>query len=100
MEKIKHDLSTLVDWFRRHQLSLNVQKTNYILFSIHKEEINIDIEGIEIKRVEKTKFLGLIVDDKLRWHDQMDMINNKVAKAIEILLAGGNKLNFEAKRTL
>lgn len=57
MKKIKHDLSTLVDWFRSNQLSLNVKKTNYILFSRHKEEINIDIESIEIKRVEKTKFL-------------------------------------------
>ena len=99
-KNIKHDLSTLVEWFRSNQLSLNVKKTNYMLFSRHKEEINIDIEGIEIKRVDKTKFLGLILDDKLRWQDQMDVINNKVAKAIGILHAGRSKLNFDAKRTL
>ena len=50
--------------------------------------------------MEKTKFLGLILYDKLRWQDQMDVINNKVAKAIGILHAGRSKLNFDAKRTL
>ena len=87
-KKIKHDLSTLVEWFRSNQLSLNVKKTNYMLFSRHKEKNNIDKEDIEIKQVEKTKFLGLILDDKLRWQDQMDVINNKVAKAIGILHGG------------
>ena len=43
MKKIEHDLSTLVDWFRSIQLSLNVKKTSYMLFSTH-QEINIDIE--------------------------------------------------------
>ena len=58
------ELSKLSDWFKVNKLSLNVKKTNYILFGRKRltlsETNNICIDGQRIERVERTKFLGVL----------------------------------------
>ena len=67
---IENDLSVVIDWFRANSLTLNVQKTNLLLFSPKngkqpKFEINIDY--VIVKPVKETKFLGVILDNELNW---------------------------------
>ena len=68
-EKINSDLITLDDWFRENKLSLNTSKTNYIHFGnramLNNGDIHITIGNNKIERVESTKFLGLVIDNKL-----------------------------------
>ena len=60
------DLEKLTEWFRSNKLSLNISKTNYILFTLAiKNAFNGDKHEIilttqKIKRVKKTKFWGII----------------------------------------
>ena len=65
------ELSKLSDWFKVNKLSLNVKKTNYILFGRKRltlsETNKICIDGQQIERVEYTKFLGVFIDEKLNW---------------------------------
>ena len=60
------------DWFKANRLSLNLKKTNYMLFgnkhlvtSYNGFSINMDTNALE--GVYSTKFLGVIVDTKLNW---------------------------------
>ena len=84
---VNRELSKLSDWFASNRLSLNIKKTNYILFGNKRLPANIDINinGITIDRVEHTKFLGVIIDDKLTWTPHINYIASKIAKGIGII---------------
>ena len=36
--KINHDLYTVADWFRANKLTLNISKTNYVIFTKSAQE--------------------------------------------------------------
>ena len=83
------ELSKLCVWFQANKLSLNTNKTNYILFS-HKNmktdpNISLCMQGIKIERVESTKFLGVVIDEKLTWKKHIDYIKLKIAKALGVM---------------
>ena len=52
-----------------NKLSLNIKKTNYMIFSNTIDHISgpIQINGIELECVQSTKFIGIHVDRKLIW---------------------------------
>ena len=83
---LSNELKKLDIWFRVNKLSLNVSKTNFIVFSNLKcGDCNIEINGSEIERVYSTKFLGIYIDSKLSWENQIKQVQNKVAKSISIM---------------
>ena len=49
------------------------------------EEINISIDDRTIKRVDRTKSLGLTIDAQLSWSKHVDEISKKVSSAIGAL---------------
>ena len=67
--KVNDELSKLSLWFRVNRLSLNVKKTNFILFRTNNkrmtENVTIHIDGVDISRVTTTKFLGVIINETL-----------------------------------
>ena len=69
--KMTEDLAKLSDWFRANKLSLNISKTNYILFSNTDHQIpslpKLKLANQVIQKTTSLKFLGLIIDDKFKW---------------------------------
>jgi len=103
--EISLELNKLQVWFNVNKLSLNVQKTNYILFGrTHtneaNEEIKIFINGKEIDRVKSTKFLGVIIDSKLNWYDQISRVSDKLSKSLAIMYKARTLLNKNALITI
>ena len=49
------------------------------------DEVNIRIDDEIIKRVDRTKSLGLTIDDRLSWSNHVDEICRKVSSAIGAL---------------
>ena len=60
-----HDMIILSDWFNANQLSLNILKTNLMLYWQKGKTMEVKIDGITIPQVHHTRFLGVILDDKL-----------------------------------
>ena len=61
------ELIKLINWMYVNKLSVNVLKTNYMIFSLRKNIIpiqNVYINNIVINYVTSTKFLGIIIDNK------------------------------------
>ena len=89
------ELNLLVDWLRANKLSLNVKKTQ--VFSPKRKSlpfnVNIQIEGQEIQQVDKTKFLGVLIDNCLSWKHHIHYIRNKIAKSIGIIFKAKHILN-------
>ena len=73
------ELNKIVDWLDCNKRSLIVSKTHFILFrpqGMRKPLIceNLEIRGECIQQDRKTKFLGVIVDEKLTWVDHIQYI--------------------------
>ena len=49
------------------------------------ENIIVSINCCNISRVENTKFLGVIIDEKLNWKEHIMRVKNKLNKSISIM---------------
>ena len=67
-DELNTELSKISTWLKTNKMSLNIGKTHFMLFTNKKRkdhDINIMIDGTKIEEVKKTKFLGVIIDNKL-----------------------------------
>ena len=101
-EQVSVELSKLNNWFNVNKLSLNVSKTNFIVFCGKKEikDINIKINNENIERVYSTKFLGVIIDSKLTWKDHIHKLKTRLSKCISILYKCNSVIEISTLRTL
>ena len=82
------ELKKLDAWFKVNKLSLNVSKTNYMVFGKTKgvsDNCHININDVELEQVSSTKFLGIYIDNKLNWHKHILHVENKIAKSVSIM---------------
>ena len=66
-----------------NKLSVNLKKTNYMLILSAKKTVNININNIERKSF--VKYLRIYIDEHLNWEPQIQHVNNKLAKNIDVL---------------
>jgi hypothetical protein len=69
-EMLQQELNKMMNWFRMNKLKVNPSKTCFILFRTKQSNnpvINLTVNGVPIKRVESTKFLGIHIDENLNW---------------------------------
>jgi hypothetical protein len=84
---VTNELSNLNQWFTVNKLSLNVNKTNFMVFSKKNtaEDYTVSINNTNIERVYVTKFLGVNIDAQLNWADHINMVKSKIAKNLSIM---------------
>ena len=74
------ELCHVIDWLNK--LTLNVEKSNLVLFRKTKktsETLNIKIKGEQIQEKEYTKYLGILIDNKLSWNHHIKHANLKIS---------------------
>ena len=99
------NLVCILDWCNANKLSLNINKTNYILYSPHNNNDLITVpdlvvNNVKVERVECTKFLGLYIDQKLNWENQIHNICNKLSQNIYFFNAIKNFIPDHCKKLL
>ena len=101
-KNVSLELDKLNIWFAVNKLSLNVSKTNFIIFGNrkYKGEVDIKINDISIERVYTTKFLGVLIDHQLNWKEHIDYICNKVSRNIAVIFKASNVLNTKSLHSL
>lgn len=111
----ENELKELYNWLNYSLLSLNVKKTKYIAFSvsevdrpinknlrIHHEKC-LDHNNCQceiIKNVENIKYLGVIVDNHLRWNEHAYYINKKIRNLLYRFYQLREILNAKMIRTI
>jgi len=85
--KMNTVFSIVEGWMCVNKLKLNASKTKYMIIrSIRKEQRgNITLkcsDGMELERVDKIKYLSVIIDDKLQFKDHCDYMLKKIGKKI------------------
>ena len=86
-ERVCEVLATLDSWFAINKLSLNITKTNFMLFGkrLLNTDIVIRIRNVIIERVRVAKFLGVHIDELLNWNCHIKYVKSKLAKSSAIL---------------
>ena len=86
---LNEELEKINTWLKANKLTLNLDKSHYMVFHRGKRKIDFDtpsLNHISLKRVRFTKFLGVIIDDQLKWSNHILYIKNKIAKGFGIIL--------------
>ena len=95
------ELKGVVNWLQANKLTLNVDKSNLVLFikgnQKNSTKIIVKIDKEQIKEKEYIKYLGLLIDNKLSWQHHVKYLNLKVAKGIGII---AKLQHFVSKNTL
>ena len=84
---VNEELKKCDNWIKANKLTLNVKKTHFMIF--HRSRMkpvsaHISLRNENIKQTNSIKFLVIIVDNKLNWHEHIIYIKNKVSRAIGI----------------
>ena len=90
-------------WLTDNLLTLNIQKTNYICFSTYQSfqpepnflirihnclpQDSLTCNCPYIEKVSFTKYLGVIIDQRLSWHPHLELLMCRVRKLIWIFKA-------------
>ena len=102
--KVNQGLQGLSDWFRCNKLTLNLKKTEFVYFGGPKgknpEGLSLLVGGEEIKRVEGARFLGVWVDELLRWTEHVGKVKSKTAQLLGVLGRARAVLGEDSLRVL
>jgi hypothetical protein len=84
------EIRKLSDWFKSNKLSLNLEKTKFIVFKPRQKKYNytfqIIINNEYIEQVKETVFLGVVLDEELSWKSHILYVARKMSKSIGIML--------------
>lgn len=98
------ELAKLSKWFKLNKLSLNISKTNAIIFKSKQKKLSVIpsvfIDKIKVTLVNCCKFLGVVINNSLDWSDHIKLVNRKVSKSIGILRYVKRKLPENILRSL
>ena len=85
--QLSSEMNKLSTWFKTNRLSLNVSKTNCMIFGRpdKPEHHRVYIDNIVIERVNCNKFLGVLIDSKLSWSDHVSYIRPKMSKNLSVM---------------
>ena len=83
-ERINVDLENIHQWLLANKLTLNKDKTEYMIIGSRQRISNlvltdhkIELGESVIKRVHKSKTLGVIIDEHLLWNHQIQKLQKE-----------------------
>ena len=89
IETLIHDeLCKITNWLLANQLSLNVNKTKFMVFYSSTKHVVypiLSINGTVIERVDTFNFLGLHISYDLKWKTHIQTMSQKLSKITGIL---------------
>ena len=96
---VNRELRSVKKWLDANKLSLNIDKTNYIIF--HSSSVSIPSDAVikigkkHIKRLKFVKFLGLLLDEHLSWKYHLSELSKKLARTCGIFFKIRNLLPLD-----
>ena len=101
LTKINRELTSVSTWLKANKLSINVDKSKYMIFHAPQKKVpilQIQIDGKDVERVFEFNFLGLTINENLNWKSHTNKIASKISKNIGILNKLKHFLPIDTKR--
>ena len=83
-------LNKVADWFKANKLTLNVDKTKFMIFGTNRtldkfHDVQLTFNDNIIERVDEFKYLGVKLDSNLSWSAHIDYMCKNVSKRTGII---------------
>ena len=97
---LEQDIMNIMDRLRANKLTLNLSKTECLIFHLSGKSIKIELKlGNEtIHSAETTKFLGMWIDNQLSWKKHITHVVLKIKQNMNLLKVSNKYLTESAKR--
>ena len=86
---LNSELYNLSTWFKANKVSLNLKKTNCMLFKPRQKRyhfpMQICINEQRIEQVKETVFLGVVLDEHQSWKPRISQVARKISKSIGVV---------------
>jgi hypothetical protein len=93
---IQADVNTISAEFENLSLRLNKKKCSYVIFSLcrrpdEERSINISLMNEPLRNLHSYRYLGMIFDSSLSYHEQVNAVTSKAKRGISALSAAIRK---------
>ena len=87
IDVMKTECNKVLEWLIANKLIINLNKTFIMVFTNRKRQgnVSIDMNNHTINEINECKFLGIMLDNKLKWQSHIKHISNKMSKSVAIL---------------
>ena len=97
-------LLNISTWMKANKLSVNIDKTNYIIFQPTQKkstyEIILLLDDRLITQKKQIKFLGVLLDENRSWKPHINYVCKKVSKSIGVIYRARFNLSKSTKLSL
>ena len=104
IENVNDDLIKISNWFNQNKLSINTDKTKFIIFSETERsavpQVNILLNNKTISKTSDIKFLGVIIQSNLKWDKHCAAKAKKIIQAVSAMVRLKNMLPSSALLTI
>ena len=102
-EAVNKELADIAKWLKVNILSLNIKKTQFMVFTRRKViptkiDIKIDVQCITETKI--SKFLVTYIDNNLNWKSHISYIAGKIARGVGIIIKARKYFSSECMITL
>ena len=85
---LNEELIKIDSWMRSNKLSVNIKKTNYVVFKSAQKKASSDLplsfNSQILKEKNSVKFLGVYIDNSLIWKSHINHVCKKMPKSIGV----------------
>ena len=91
-QTLNSELNELKQWLQGNKLSLNVLKTQALIVGSQPKIKKISDKTVDhpqffigdsqVENVDRTKYLGVMIDRSLNWNEHINSLHTKVSRAI------------------
>ena len=89
LAEVSRNLQAVVSWCNSNKLTINVNKTKYMLFKNRRKTLRVSGQVLVgrtiLESVESTSFLGICIDKNLTWKKHIDNVCNMLSKKVGML---------------
>ena len=98
--EVNNELILVENWMNMNRLTLNLSKTECIIFSNRNPDLTIDqvnLNNINVNFSPNCKFLGVLIDSKLNFRNHIDCVLGKLVRSARILYRIRNYLPLKSR---
>ena len=83
--ELNTELEAVSDYFKANKLKLNAKKTKLVCFRKKSQNINYDnlqivLDGVNLKFEEEAAFLGITIDSNLSWDKHCKLVADRISR--------------------
>ena len=103
-KQVNYDLKNLSNWLKANKISLNVGKTELVLFTSSKKQLDCDLKiklnGKRLYETDSVKYLGIQINKRLTWKQHINHVSLKLNKANAMLSKLRHVLDIKTLRSV